>query len=463
MDLGQLISMKMGWAKIVALGADYLDLIPQLVASNITPIVRLWRPRFGAGAPEPDMIDAWRRYIAAGARWFEYYNEPNFDNEWPEGHLPDYRDIPGTIQPLMDNWLAWAELMIQMGAYPAFPALAEATGQHMDVARWLDTMMNYLAENHLERFRSVADNGLWVATHPYIYNHFYQESAGALDPRPPGSQRAHEPGWRFEYPLDPITQASFPGLTAVSGPSEYPMGDPIGLTGMGQAFMLKFETLFGGGAIPVIGTEGGISPVPAGMADFHQVDERFPGYDWYSHGEATVAMFNWIAIAGPPWMFGLALWKEDDYVRGGLDPIPAVKRLAETPALPKVVPPLDALGAPGGWLAAGGGPGPIHGAPDHHFVVFAPGFDANWFFAHGRDYWEKFRPALLDSTDFVSRFPRRRSLGLTLLATPEMGEYTARQIRERWPNVWVDVVLAGDAETLAQVLADRTASGRRFG
>ena len=195
----------------------------------------------------------------------------------------------------------------------------------MDVARWLDTMMNYLAENYQERFRTVADSGLWVATHPYIYNHFYQESGGPLDPRQPGAQRAFEPGWRFEYPLDPITQASFPGLTAISGPSEYPLGDPIGLTGVGQAFMAKFEALFGGGAIPVVGTEGGIVPVPAGIADFHQVDKRFPGYDWNSHGEATLALFNWIASDGPPWMFGLTLWKEDDYLRGGENPISSSK------------------------------------------------------------------------------------------------------------------------------------------
>ena len=128
MDLGQLVAMKMGWAKLVTLGPDYLDLIPQMLANNITPIVRLWRPRFGASAPTPDMIDAWTRYIAAGVRWFEYYNEPNFDNEWQEGHLPDFRDIPGTIQPLMDNWLAWAELIIQMGAYPAFPAWPRRPG-----------------------------------------------------------------------------------------------------------------------------------------------------------------------------------------------------------------------------------------------------------------------------------------------------------------------------------------------
>lgn len=464
MNLERLIAMRMGWGKVVTLGADYLDLVQGMLTHNITPIIRIWRPRFGAGAPQPDMIDAWRQYVAAGVRWFEYYNEPNFDNEWPEGHLPDYRDINGTIRPLMDNWLLWAELIISMGAYPAFPALGEATGRHLDVARWLDTMMNYLADHHYERFRAVAANGLWCATHPYIYNHYYQENSGPLDPRPPGMQRASEPGWRFEYPYDPISQSHYPGLTAVSGPGDYPLGDPIGLTGVGQAFMIKFQELFGGGAVPVVGTEGGITPVPAGVGDFHQTDTRYPGYDWYSHGEATVAMFNWIATEGPPWMFGVALWKEDDYLPGPGAEAAAVYRMMENPPLFKPVPPLVPLDGPGArWLAAQRGPGPIHGAPDYHFVVIAPGFEGSWFFERGQAYWDRFRPAVMNSTDYIGNLPYQRSLGVTLLAPADLGDYLAEQMRERWPNVWIDLIMPASPDELGGILAARVENGSRFG
>src|SRR5258706_16233214 len=117
----------------------------------------------------------------------------------------------------------------------------------------------------------------------------------------------------------------------------------MGLKGMGQAFMHYFKEIFGGGAVRVIGTEGGITPVPEGPGASRQLDTRFPPYTWDSHAEATVALFNWIAESGPPWMFGLTLWKDDDYFDGPAGPLPATKRLSETSPRYKTVPPLEAI------------------------------------------------------------------------------------------------------------------------
>ncbi len=462
-NVSWLVQMRMGWGKIVAVDREFMNVIPQMMGSNITPIVRLWRPNFGAGVYTPDMMAAWKEYMAAGVRWFEFYNEPNLGNEWPENTPPDYMNIPGIIAPLMQNWLSWAETIIGMGGYPAFPALAEAVGGPSDVTSWMIAMLTYLADNCYDRFRTVANSGMWCATHPYIYNHFYQEGTGPLDARPPGAERADEGRWHFEYPYDPITQAHNPGLTAVSGGPDYPQGDPVGLTGMGHAFIQRFQDLFGGGAVPVVGTEGGITPVP-GPSSLQQIDQRFPPFDWSSHAEATLAAFNWIAQEGPPWMFGLTLWKENDYFEGQSGPVPATKRLMATAPAFKMVPPVEALGGPGPRaLKVPVGPGPIHGSPDFHFLILAPGFNTAWFFQHARDYWDRFRPILVTATDTIAYLPYSKSLGVTVLATPDVAGAMAEQVRDRWPTVWFDLIVASQPEDVAAVLQTRAANGRRFG
>jgi len=463
LDLARMMDMHMGWGKLVVLGADYLDLCEQMLKVNITPIVRIFRPHFGAAPPSDDLWSIWRTFYAHGVRWFEFYNEPNLGNEWAEGFGVDYRDIPNVIGPLMKNWLVWAEGMVAMGAYPGFPALAPAVGDVADAPSWMEAMMRFLADNYYERFRAVADNGLWCATHPYIYNHYYQQGSGVTIARDPGSQRAGEGGWRFEYPYDPITQADNPGLTAVSGGNGFSTGDPVGLISMGMAFTQKFQEYFGGLAVPVVGTEGGIIPVPTSPSDFQQADKRFPGFTWDSHAEATVAMFNWIAGGDcPPWMFGVTLWKEDDYLATGSGPVAAVRRLSESPPVTKTVQPLNALDE-GPGPRGPKGPGPIHGSPDFHFLLMAPGFNADWFFGVGQSYWERFRPTLLTSVDYIGNLNYKKSLVVTILTTPDSADVISQDIKGRWPRVWIDMIATDKIDALAKVLNERAVSGRRFG
>jgi hypothetical protein len=462
-DVNRFTRLRCGWAKLVSIDREHVPAIPVLLANNITPIIRVFKPRFGAGSPTPEMVKAWQEYYRAGVRWFEFYNEPNFTIEWPEGVNFSYADIAGTIAPLMNNWLTWAENIIEMGGYPAFPALGEQTGTVSDVTSWLHNMMQYLADNHYERFRNIANNGMWCATHPYWYNHFYQEGPNVITPRPPEQQSADQGGWHFEYPFDPLTQANSPGLTTVSGPPDFPRGDPISVIGMGHAFMVKFNEMFGGGAVPVIGTEGGMTPPPEPMG-VSALDARYPGFTWTSHAEATLAAFNWIAQQGPPWMFGIALWIEHEIFSGPHGELALVPRLERTAPIYKTVPPIEALDGPGpGFYKALKGPGPIHGTPDYHFVVIAPGFNTNWFFAEARDYWQMFRPTIVTNTGYIAHIPPEKSLACTVIATPELVDYMTRQIKDRWPNVYFDLVTAPDAATIADVLRQRTSSGRRFG
>jgi len=466
------IDMKMGWIKLLALGSEYAGDVAMLNANGITPIIRFYFERPGARPADEGMMQAIAGYIAAGARWFEYYNEPNLDVEWPSGVVPDYSDLNNIIAPLMRNWLDWAERVVRLGGYPAFPSLAETLGGPGSVTQFLDAMLGYLAREAYDRFRALANSGLWVAVHPYYYNHFYQEASGPLDPRGPDQEDGTGAGWHFEYPYDPISQRFDPGRGVLNGTAREPYGDPVGLTGMGTAFMQRFRELFGGKMIPVVGTEGGITPVPAqGSGDSNQPDDRYPAVTETSHAEGTLAAFNWIAQQAPAWMFGLCLWKEDDYFgetgeKSVRNPARAVERLRSTTPLLKTVNKIDALlpgPGPGGLAARIPGPGPIHGQPDLHWIMLDPALDMKQFFDAAKSYWDRFRPVIVPGPELLGEVPNSKSLAITLLAQAANIETLTAMIKARGQNIYVDVIPVESTLQLQGVLSQRVADGTRFG
>ncbi len=472
-DINRYIQMQAGWIKIVCGGGEFLTQARELVARNCTPIIRQWRPHHGAQPPDEGMYDAWQSYINVGARWIELYNEPNLDGEWPwpDGTGPDrnisWENREGVIAPIMDSWIQWAARIIDMGGYPGFIAFSETEhGRHASLY-WLEACLIYLHEAHDALFRDVIANGLWAATHPYLINHFYQEvpGAGPTSARPPEQQRAREPGWHFEYPYDPICQAHDPGRTVWGGTELTPMGDPNGLTAMGWAFQQKLSEIFGMGPVPVVGTEGGIWIIPAPHDPPHVIDDRYPGYNWQSHPEATLACFDWIAQQGPPWMFGLTLYDEYAYYEVYNQTVPAIFKMEAEPVISKNVPDYDT--ASGNipvdpWLPQPG-PGPIHGYPDYHFIMLAPNTADAWLFGAARSYWNSFRPHILHDPDFIGRFSSTRSLAVTVLATPETIRTTDQTIRDKWPNVKYDPIVGETVERIREQLNWRVRIQERFG
>jgi hypothetical protein len=460
-DVEQFILMRLGWAKLTVISDLYLRILPRLAQANITPIIRVFEHNQGYRAASPGQLSLYQAFAGAGVRWFEFYNEPNLSAEWAEGQFPGYSNPEQGIFPLMENWLNWAEFIIGMGGYPAFPALSETTNAGEATIPWLDGMLGYLRTRHLERFRRIADSGLWVAVHAATLNHFYQEvpnQPGTL--RQPENYNGQEGGWVFDYPYDPISQSNDPGRTVFGGTPKSPLGDPNGLTAMGRAFMARFADWFGGGTIPVVSTEGGILPIPPSEGSI-QLDTRFPPYDRRAHAEATLAMFNYIAASAPPWYFGLCAWKEDEYIQ---DNLPAVRRLKETSPIYKDVPRLAALGGkkveP---VRVVPGPGPIHGNTDIHFLLITPTFSLDWFFAHCSGYWQRFRPMILTNIEFGANLPNTVSLGITILSLPGQGEAIADGIRKRWPNVWIDLISVETGDVLASVMQARLQNDARYG
>lgn len=456
-------AMRCGWCKIIAAGYEYVDDCATLLSMGITPIVRLYLGRWGARPMDFFWREVMIAFASVGVKWFEFYNEPNLGVEWDEGFDPDWRDFNNVIKPLMDNWLTWAEFTINIGGYPGFIPLAESDNPRYAATRWMDAFLNYMHSAHQERFRAVLANGGYCATHPYILNHFYQEvpGGGPYTARRAEDQRANEGGWHFEYPYDPISQRADPGRTVYGGTALTPNGDPVGLIAMGRMFNERCAVLFGSQAVPVVGTEGGIFP----FRGSYQQDTRYPAYSEVNHGEATAAMFRWIAEQAPPWFFGVALWKEDEYYIPG--PVAAIGRLGEIQAVAKSVPPVAVMAVE---VAANGarpvpqyGPGPIQGEANFHLVVLAPGLDSSWFFDNARAYWERFRPIVTADLSLVDYIPFAQSAAITIISPPDLMQTLTQAAMMPYPNAYIDPIEAVDQAAVARIFAERVAVDRRFG
>jgi|FLYN01.1.fsa_nt_gi hypothetical protein len=465
LDHSRWMRMRAGWVKLVAAEHEYVDDAMNFLAQGITPIVRLYVPRFGASPFTVQMRELTLAYARAGVKWFEFYNEPNQPIEWPEGVNVDWRNYDGIIRPLMDNWLVWAEYIASLGCYPGFIALAESDYLPQAAVRWMDAFLNDLARRYYDRFRNLLAGGMYVATHPYILNHYYQEvrGGGPLSARPPEAQNAEEPGWHFEYPYDPICQASDPGRTVYGGTPLTPNGDPVGLTAMGRMFNERAAALFGSQAVPVVGTEGGIWPFPRDSNNpYYQQDNRYPRYTHESQAEGTVAMFEWVARQAPPWFFGVCLWKEDEYFEPGA--ARAATRLEQIAPLVRNVPTISVMADGSGPIALGTtGPGPIHGEPDFHMVILAPGTEPGWFFDTAQAYWNTFRPIVTTLPDFIGFVPNTQSVAATVITPPDQADAMTRAIHDHFPNVLIDLIVTEDLDAVRDLFNSRVWANRRLG
>jgi len=482
------IRPKMGWAKMVAAGTEYAEPARQLIQHECMSIVRVFRENMGAMHPGEDFYAIYQAYINVGALWFELYNEPNLEGEWPQDSngpavYVDWANREECVEPMMDNWIEWAVRLCQMGAYPGFPAMADTADHRHATIHWLDEFLKYLKEAHYDETMYVINNGMWCATHPYIANHFYQEPPGGPShvARSHTEERAYEPGWHFEYPFDPLQQNNDPGRTVFGGTPLTPYGDPNGLIAAGWAFQELLKRHFNAGPVPVVGTEGGIWRIPARNDPPHIIDDRYPGYTWLSHPEATMAMFKWMAEQAPPWFFGLTLWGEGDYyeVHGGK--VLAIERMETDPVYYKDVPSIDTNSGLGGFGEPGDvepdtdtdvitgpeivvvGPGPVVGQPDYHWLILAPGLQADWFFQAAKRYWQAFRPTVLTDWNTIQLLPGTKSLAVTVLARSDTVDYMNQVIRDAWPNVYYDPLVYDNLNQMKAELDRRATEQRRFG
>lgn len=150
--------MGVKWVTFLNNGANVGDndyLVNKLVSAGIEPIMRLWTPTL---EPIQGDVEAMvRHYVAEGVHYFQPYNEPNLNDEQPDGKV--------SVDRYLDNWIPAAQAIIRGGGLPGFGSMAP--GGDMDDQQFLTQALAGLnARGQL----GLLDKG-WLSMHNYTHNH----------------------------------------------------------------------------------------------------------------------------------------------------------------------------------------------------------------------------------------------------------------------------------------------------
>jgi hypothetical protein len=157
-------AQKMGvkWVTFLNNGANIGDndyLVKKLVGAGIEPIMRVWTPTI-----EPiqgDVEAMTRHYVAEGVHYFQPYNEPNLNDENPDGQV--------SVDRYLNNWIPAAQAILRGGGLPGFGSMAP--GGDMDDQQFLTQALQGLKQ----RGQLGLLNKAWLSMHNYTHNHPIQE------------------------------------------------------------------------------------------------------------------------------------------------------------------------------------------------------------------------------------------------------------------------------------------------
>ena len=153
--IDELRAMNIKWVKLLDDGGcSSLELCQRLREADIMPVVRMWRDRPNPGHLDGRQVDAVRRLIQHGVRYFETNNEPDLPAEWQPGSMPD-----NWLEIVLDNFIWDANRIIDMGGLPALPAMGPGSKEN--------PIGVVVGKGHGDLF----ENGAWVAIHNYTLNH----------------------------------------------------------------------------------------------------------------------------------------------------------------------------------------------------------------------------------------------------------------------------------------------------
>lgn len=151
--LPELIAMGVKWVKI-ANHDGALSFVELLLKNDIMPIVRIYRPQPNPGVLDEKELAAVRNLVAAGVRYIEFNNEPDLGVEWQGRQVP-----PNALQIVAQNAIIDMEAILNLGGYPAIPALAPGT-------KW-----DLVGEICRLGRRDLFGEPVWQAVHNYSLNH----------------------------------------------------------------------------------------------------------------------------------------------------------------------------------------------------------------------------------------------------------------------------------------------------
>ncbi len=149
----ELIAMGVKWVKIAQHDGG-LDFAKMLLAHDIMPIVRLYRPQPNPGTLDEKALRWVRDYVSAGIPYFEFNNEPNLGMEWQNHSMP--ADAPKIVA---SNAIVDIEAILALGGYPGIPAVS--VGCQWDLVGEICRLGR----------SDLLKEPIWVALHNYSVNH----------------------------------------------------------------------------------------------------------------------------------------------------------------------------------------------------------------------------------------------------------------------------------------------------
>ncbi|MCL4294741.1 MAG: hypothetical protein KJ077_03395 [Anaerolineae bacterium] len=289
--INELLALNIKWVKVMQGDLPKVEhqyLIEQLVAHNIEPILRVYKPY---NEPYEHLGELVKAALPLGVHYYELYNEPNiggFPGGWHDGETI-------SVERIFALWFPAAEAIHQAGGYPGLPSLA-AGGDYEDMAflrAFLDLLLAQQRPDLLDR--------AWLPLHNYFFNH------------------------PFDYPADPVNlnnvllsaaEIAQRGLTPdqvqrintaranARQPGGYYVGDTIHEDSNGfykfEAYAKIFHDRFGY-YIPVISTEGG--PLAG-----DQQDPRYPAVTDEDVANLTLRGYQTMLDSAPAYYFAFTPW-----------------------------------------------------------------------------------------------------------------------------------------------------------
>ena len=168
--IDELKAMQIKWVKVLDdSGGTSVELCRRLVENDIMPVVRLYRERPNPKRIGSREIETIKKLVDIGVRYIETNNEPDLPAEWENNHIP-----PNWLDIVADNFIYDADIVLSLGALPAFPAMSVSNS---------GLGLSYVVEKGR---KDVFEKGAWLAIHNYTTNH------------------------PLDYPYDPVNQEGKP-------------------------------------------------------------------------------------------------------------------------------------------------------------------------------------------------------------------------------------------------------------
>ncbi len=303
--LPELAAMNIKWVKLLQADRPEVTdpyLIEQLVAQDIEPIMRLYKP---FNEPYEHLAELVPQAVALGVHYFELYNEPNLAGPaggWREGE-------PINVARMVDTWILAAREVHAAGGHPSLPPLAG--GGTVDDLVFLRQFLDGL------RARGQADllPGAWIAVHNYFLNH-------PLDYPSDPVNRHDLPLSEAEIAERGLTPAQVATINQARRKAKLPreqggfwVGDTIDADSNAfrkfEAYAHIFYSRFGY-YLPVLSTEGG---AVAGAAE----DPRYPPVRAEDVTSLTLGAYHALLDDAPPYFFVHTSWLLANHAGGHAD------------------------------------------------------------------------------------------------------------------------------------------------